>query len=591
MSEPAVMTFREHLGELRTRLVRIALVVMVGFFVGWEFREAIFGFLSAPVTEALADNGIYRYQAITITESIVVYLKAVLVATLLVTSPFVFYQLWAFVAPGLLDRERRFILPVTAFSVVFFFIGSAFSYQVILPFIVDWLVKLTQEGGGVEMQVTLQNAFSTSFTFLAMFGLVFELPLVIFFMSLMGTVTHTGLLKFWRYFVVISFIVSGILTPPDPISQTLMAVPLNALYGLGILVAWAVTRARGDGTGDEPSRTDVGLSSLKLMGGALVLVALAASLVVVFIRTLPAPELSAMVPQRAAWVVGLNPAVLAEAPNAAGGKAIASLSAVLEDAGVDVPIHDGLVVGLPDGRRATLLRAEGLGARLDGLSTALAASARDAALVARGLDPDTVVLGDAELVTAVEQAAQGTEALATTRDEQRLLDRLRVSGPVWAWVPAGGGHAEALVGRDMAADLAAVGAFVALGDTPRITVELRASDRKRADALETHLETARNAQRDARERGKNARLAAAILQLTAELKRSAAPDAQQRLALLEAELADLAPSQSSTRAPLVAHLGAHAEALAVRRQDTVLTLTAQLDDEALETLLAPLLAR
>ncbi|MEC9073398.1 MAG: twin-arginine translocase subunit TatC, partial [Myxococcota bacterium] len=190
------MSFSSHLGELRTRLIRGAIALVLGFFVCWSWRVELFGLLSSPISEALADNGIYRYQAIHITESILVYLKASFVAAILLTAPFTFYQGWAFVSPGLLNKEKHFLIPVTFFTVVFFLIGSAFAYQVILPFITDWLVKLTLEGGQADVMVTLQNAFSTSLVFLVMFGLVFELPLVIFFLSLFGIVTRKGLTSF-----------------------------------------------------------------------------------------------------------------------------------------------------------------------------------------------------------------------------------------------------------------------------------------------------------------------------------------------------------------------------------------------------------
>ena len=232
MSDGAVMTFQEHLVELRNRIVRIALALMLGFFACWSFRVELFDLLAGPISHALADNGIYHYQAIEVTESIMVYLKTSFVFSILLTSPYTFYQFWSFVSPALESREKGFVIPVTIFTVVFFLIGAAFSYQIILPFVTDWLTKLSLEGGQVEVMVTLQNAYSTSFVFLIMFGLVFELPLVIFFLSLFGIVTAKGLISFFRYFVVLSVIIGAILTPPDPISQALMASRLLDLHEL-----------------------------------------------------------------------------------------------------------------------------------------------------------------------------------------------------------------------------------------------------------------------------------------------------------------------------------------------------------------------
>ena len=159
-NDSAVMTFREHLADLRRVLVRIFGVLLVGFVIGWEFRIEIFEFLSSPITKALADNGIYYYQAISIAESIVVYLKSVLVADFLVFSPIIFHQMWTFIGPGLLRKEKTFLIPVTFCSVVFFIIGAAFAYTVIVPFITNWLVQLTLEDGSTAMMVTMQNDYS-----------------------------------------------------------------------------------------------------------------------------------------------------------------------------------------------------------------------------------------------------------------------------------------------------------------------------------------------------------------------------------------------------------------------------------------------
>ena len=361
----AVMTFREHLGELRKRLVRIAAILLVGFVIGWEFRKEIFEFLSGPITEALADNGIYHYQAINVTESIIVYLKSVFLFALVVFSPFVFYQVWAFVGPGLLKKEKDFVLPLTVFSVIFFLIGGAFAYQVIVPFVTDFLTRMTIEDGAVELLVTMQNAFSTSFVFLLMFGLVFELPLIIYFLALFGAVTPKSLIKFYRYFIVLSFILAALLTPPDPISQALMAIPLNVLYGFGVLVAWVVvrTRERIEASGDEGRR--VGAESIRMLGAGLMLILVATGLVIGFIQTLPPPKLDALTPRDTQWVVGYNPHVIeGHAPLdalMADTLATPKPSAALAEAGLEgIEIRRAVIMGAPTGRGA-ILRREWIG--------------------------------------------------------------------------------------------------------------------------------------------------------------------------------------------------------------------------------------
>ena len=301
-----MMSFTEHLGELRSRLVRSAAVLFVGFLVCWSFRIELFAFLAEPISRALADNGVYHFHAIHITESILVYMKTSFAAAILLTSPITFYQAWSFVSPGLLRKERGFLIPVTVFTVIFFLIGAAFAYQVILPFITDWLTKLTTEGGQAVVMVTLQNAFSTALIFLVMFGLVFELPLVIFFLALFGLVSARGLSRFFRYFIVLSFVVSAMLTPPDPISQLLMALPLNVLYAFGILVAWGVERSRES----EGESSSAGATLMRLMGASLLLLGVAGFLVYTFIQSLPQRDLHRLIPGDVEWVIHANPAAL-----------------------------------------------------------------------------------------------------------------------------------------------------------------------------------------------------------------------------------------------------------------------------------------
>ncbi len=625
VEDGAVMTFREHLLELRSRLVKVALVLFLGFFVGWDQREAIFGFLSAPITSALADNGIYHYQAIQVGESIFVYLKAVLIADLVVMSPLVFYQLWAFVAPGLHAHERRLVLPVTIFSVVFFALGAAFAYTVILPFITDWLVKLTVQGGAVEMVVTMQNAYSTAFAFLLMFGLVFELPLVVYFLALFGLTTHRALWRFWRYFVVLSFVVGAILTPPDPISQFLMAVPLNGLYGFGILVAWSVDRAREKHeAAGRPEGESVGVSSLRLIGAGFALLVLAGALAVAVVRALPPSDLETRVPPEAAFVAAFHqPRDLALGTVGAlmaGQLAVPSLAGVLGDAGVPPEaVRHVTVWGDGAGRRLALVRLDpdaldggandgdegsdedgGVASGLaDALVGALSATARPAAAGFGGearpyavkvgaLDEATLAVGAAGLFDLQAAVFAGqAEAVAVSELDERLLGRLRAAGPVWAWLPRAPERAARVLGAHAEARVEALGAWSrAPGrgearEGAAITVELRAQDARAAQLVQARLDALRAGAGATVLAGEQRVLAQALLTLAGELRPTLPAARAARVAAAEARVralldpsagapADLAP-------PLLAHLGARAAGWSVTRRDAWVSLTVEAD--------------
>lgn len=246
MSE-SELTLTEHLTELRDRLVKAAIAVVIGFVAGWVFRDELFAIVSAPVREGLANHGIYELTAIEVTETIFVFLKLALLGGLLLASPVIFYQIWSFVAPGLHSHEKRFITPIALFSVVFFLLGVLFCHRVLLPFVTDFLTGMSLGHPNIGMQVTVQSAFSFSVTLLLVFGVAFELPLFLFFLSLIGIVNTTKLWKGFRYFVLLSFVVGALFTPPDPISQVMMAVPLNLLYLVGLLLSVFAGRRAPDG--------------------------------------------------------------------------------------------------------------------------------------------------------------------------------------------------------------------------------------------------------------------------------------------------------------------------------------------------------
>lgn len=246
------MSFTDHLAELRSRLLRSVAAIAVGFIAAWTFREEMFRLLARPVLSALRNNGIQSLQALQVTETVTVYLQVSLLFALFMAGPYILLQVWGFVAPGLLERERRWVVPAMALISSFFLLGVAFSYFVFLPIIVDFLIGFTMSSGDITLIPTVEKTFGLTATFLLVFGLVFEMPLLMFFLSLLGIVNHAKMLKFLRYFAVLSFVIGAIFTPPDPMSQSLMAVPLCALYLVGVAFAWAGGLLREGGRGRLP---------------------------------------------------------------------------------------------------------------------------------------------------------------------------------------------------------------------------------------------------------------------------------------------------------------------------------------------------
>lgn len=247
MKEDRPMPLTEHLAELRSRLLRCVIAIAVAFFLAWGFREQVFAILTWPVMEALRRHEVFTLQALQVTETITVYLKVAFVAALLLTSPYIAYQIWAFVAPGLYEHERHIVRLASGLVAGFFALGVLFCYFVFLPLVVDYLVVFTEASGLVRLVPTVEAVFSIVTLFPLVFGLLFQLPLIMFLLALLGIVNHKRFLKVSRYFVVFAFIIGAILTPPDPISQILLALPLTLLFFVGIAFAWVGDLLRSEG--------------------------------------------------------------------------------------------------------------------------------------------------------------------------------------------------------------------------------------------------------------------------------------------------------------------------------------------------------
>jgi len=226
----------DHLAELRTRLIRVALAWVVGSALAWTYKEQIFRLLLAPAVHALGD-GARPLQAIAPTEIFFTYLESALLAGFVLALPVIFWQIWAFVAPGLYPSEKNAIVPFVLVSSLLFAGGALFGYTQIFPVMFNFFVAFDNEF--VESAWTMSEVFSlTTHMFLA-FGIAFELPVVVFFLSVAGIVEVKTLWRGTPYAILIIFIVAAIVTPgSDPLSLFLVAVPMIGLYAFSILVAW-----------------------------------------------------------------------------------------------------------------------------------------------------------------------------------------------------------------------------------------------------------------------------------------------------------------------------------------------------------------
>jgi len=282
--EEGHMSLLDHLGELRIRLTRSFIAVAVGMIACYGFADKMFNILMEPMikvfqersaenpilpqafydnfsallTDLMGEKGLptdqvklfvdtlqtslmqiaqeghfqYTYPA----EAFFSHIKISIVAGLFLVSPYVFAQIWGFIAPGLYSHERKWMIPMAVISALFFTAGGMFGYFVVFPFGFEFFASFST--GGIQFTPKLNEYLSFCLKLLFAFGFVFELPLFIFFLARMGMVSSSGLRKKRKYAILIGFIMAAVLTPPDPFTQCLMAGPLIILYELGIWVAY-----------------------------------------------------------------------------------------------------------------------------------------------------------------------------------------------------------------------------------------------------------------------------------------------------------------------------------------------------------------
>ena len=248
MATDEAVPLTEHLGELRNRIAKILVAWAVGFALAWGFKEEIFGYLLAPAVDALSPEQ-SKLQAIAPTEIFFTYVKSALLAGFVISLPVWFWQIWAFVAPGLYVNEKKAIIPFVGSSTILFAGGAVFGYSVVFPLMFGFLTGFDSEF--VISAWTMKEVFSLTSRMFLVFGVAFELPLFVLFLSATGIVDSGQLLRATPYAILGVFVAGAVLTPPDPVSQVFLAVPLLGLYLLGVGVGWLFDRRRRRAVEDE----------------------------------------------------------------------------------------------------------------------------------------------------------------------------------------------------------------------------------------------------------------------------------------------------------------------------------------------------
>jgi sec-independent protein translocase protein TatC len=237
---PDKMTFLEHLEELRQRLVRTVLYLVGGFAACWGFREQIFHFMVQPMRKAgYTEEFIFTSPA----EALLLYMKMAFFVGIFLAAPFVLWEIWAFISPGLYKNEKRWAAPFIGMGSLFFTGGALFGHYLLFPMTFHFLGSF----GGPDMRFLPKIGEYWSFYswFLLGLGLVFQIPVVIFVLSRIGLVTPRGLMKGWKWAILGSFVLAAIITPtPDVVTQSALAGPMIGLYGLGVLVAFVFGKKR-----------------------------------------------------------------------------------------------------------------------------------------------------------------------------------------------------------------------------------------------------------------------------------------------------------------------------------------------------------
>jgi len=233
MIEDEKIPFTSHLDELRKRLIIAFIAIGVGAAISFAFKEWLFNILVLPLVKVMEEGDTLIFTGLP--EAFFTYLKVALLSGIIVASPVIFYEFWMFVAPGLYTKERRLMIPIVLLSSFFFIGGALFGYFVVFPWGFKFFLGFATET--IRPLPAMKEYFAFSSKLLLAFGLVFELPLVLTFLAKLGIVSVAFLKKNRKYALLLFFVGSAILTPPDVVTQVMMALPLMVLYEISIIGA------------------------------------------------------------------------------------------------------------------------------------------------------------------------------------------------------------------------------------------------------------------------------------------------------------------------------------------------------------------
>ncbi|MBU0505219.1 MAG: twin-arginine translocase subunit TatC [bacterium] len=236
-------TFLYHLQEMRKCLIKSLLALLIGFGSTAYFSKEIYAYLASPLASVLPEGS--YFIAVHPFEGWVTYLKTALIAGFFIALPYIFWQVWMFVAPGLYKNEKRWVLVFVILTSVLFMVGAFFGYFYVFPYAFEFFTSVLQDTSIVFLP-QMNSYLGFSFKLLLAFGVIFELPLIVFVVAMTGLVSLKKLFAFQKYMIVVSFIIAALLTPPDVITQIIMGIPMILLYELGLFCAWLFKRNKKD---------------------------------------------------------------------------------------------------------------------------------------------------------------------------------------------------------------------------------------------------------------------------------------------------------------------------------------------------------
>ncbi len=229
----------EHLEELRRRIIYSIISVVVGFGICWRYAEFLFGYMQKPIVQVLRSHHLDdKLVYLSPTEPFNMYLKVGLIGGIFVACPFILYQVWMFISPGLYRHEKRYVVPFMVATVGLFLAGGFFGYKVVYPAALDFLIG---QGAQFRPMITIGEYTDMFLTVILGLGLVFEMPILVFFLALMGVVSANFLWRNFRFSILIIFFIAAVITPTtDILNMCIFAAPMILLYGISIGIAWLV---------------------------------------------------------------------------------------------------------------------------------------------------------------------------------------------------------------------------------------------------------------------------------------------------------------------------------------------------------------